>query len=212
MRMPGCYSTQSRSLISFYHDRLKTAWRKANSYRFGVLCCAWTSGIVFILNIIVTAWAVSSSSIKGGLGTLQEGSCKRSSNLGFWIHLIINVLSTALLGASNYSMQFLSSPCRAEIDKAHREGSWLDIGVPSVWNIWKVAGHRKALWWLLAFSTIPLHLLWNSAVFVSLSAYDFDILVVPNSFPHGLEFDHTVYDNVSSRLIISKVYPKPFNY
>lgn len=55
--------------------------------------------------------------MQGGLGNLQ---------------VIITVLGTLQLGASNYSMQCLSSPTRQEIDKAHSQGIWLDIGVPSL--------------------------------------------------------------------------------
>ena len=89
---------------SFYLHHVKAISRKVNGYQFGVLCCAWTSGIVLLLNVLMTIWAGSSFGTTGGIGTLQAGSCTRSSDLGFWIHLVINVLSTTLLGASNYTM------------------------------------------------------------------------------------------------------------
>ena len=201
--LSGWLDALRQLFLSFYRHQLKAIYRRINGYHFGVLCCAWTSGIVLILNVLVTIWAGSSFGIEGGLGTLQDGSCKRSSSLGFWIHLIINILSTALLGASNYTMQCLSSPTRAEIDKAHREGSWLDIGVPSFGNLWKIATHRKALWWSLALSTIPLHLLWNSAVFVSLSSREYNVWVVPFDFPEVYNFDyadHSVNLNDTTQL------------
>ncbi|KAL6712992.1 hypothetical protein ACLMJK_009388 [Lecanora helva] len=159
-----------------------------NGYHFGVLCCAWTSGLVLLLNITATIWAATTWSTEGGIGTLQKGNCKHSSNLGFWIHLMINILSTALLGASNYTMQCLASPTRSEIDKAHQRGSSVDIGLPSVRNFWSIARHRKVLWGLLALTTVPLHLLWNSAVFVSLATRDYSAYVVPNDFPQHYTF------------------------
>ena len=185
---PAWLQVPVRLLISFYQHNLKAILQRLNGYHFGVLCCAWTSGIVLLLNVLVTVSAATKFGTEGGIGTLQHGDCKRSSSLGFWIHLMINVLSTALLGASNYTMQCLGSPTRSEIDSAHMRGSSLDIGLPSIRNFWSIARHRKFLWVLLALSTVPLHLLWNSAVFVSLSTRDYSVWVVPNDFPSSYAF------------------------
>lgn len=75
------------------------------------------------------------------------------------VHVLINVLSTLLLSASNYTMQVLSSPRRSDLDMAHKKGQWLDIGILSVRNIRKVDTKRRVLWFVLAVSSIPLHLL-----------------------------------------------------
>ena len=171
-----------RTLLSFHQNHVEAVLRKINGYHFGVLCCAWTSGAVFLLNLVITGWAIHRSGNFNGLGTLQEGSCKQSSKLGFWIHLLINILSTALLSASNYAMQCLNSPTRAEIDKAHSKGDWLDVGLISIRNLRTATLYRQILWWALAISTIPLHLLWNSAVFVSLSSQNYTAWVVPSDF------------------------------
>ena len=105
------------------------------------------------------------------------------------MHLAINILSTLLLGASNYSMQCLSSPTRSDIDKAHSQGIWLDIGVPSVRNLRRLSTTRIVLWWLLAISSIPLHLLYNSAVFSTLSAQQFNAFLVTTEFLDGAPFN-----------------------
>lgn len=144
--------------------------------------------VVLVINLVLTIWAVSTSGVQDGLGTLQDGSCKRTATLTFWMHLAINVLSTLLLGASNYSMQCLSSPTRSEIDKAHAQGIWLDIGVPSVRNLRRLSTSRVVLWWLLAISSIPLHLLYNSAVFSSLCTRRYNIFVVSSDFFDGASF------------------------
>lgn len=141
--------------------------------------------MALVINLIFTIWAVLTYGVNGGLGILHDGSCKKASTLTFWIHLAINVLSTLLLGASNYSMQCLSSPTRNEIDKAHSKGIWLDIGVPSVRNLLKLSAYRVVLWWLLAISSIPLHLLWNSAVFSSLCSREYSIFVVSKEWMGG---------------------------
>jgi hypothetical protein len=74
------------------------------------------------------------------------------------LHIAINIMGTLLLGASNYTMQCISSPTRGEIDKAHSKGRYLDIGLPSLRNLegWR----KKILFWLLVGSTMPLHFLY----------------------------------------------------
>ena len=170
-------------MILWYH-RL----RRLKGYHFGVLCCAFVAAVVLIINLILTIWAVSSSGVQNGLGTLQDGSCKRTATLTFWIHLAINILSTLLLGASNYSMQCLSSPTRSEIDKAHGKGVWLDIGVPGVRNLRHLSMARVTLWWLLAISSIPLHLLYNSAVFSTSCSNRYNAYLVSDDFLRGAPF------------------------
>ena len=174
-----------QKFVSLYYHRL----RKLEGYHFVVLWCARLAALVLIINLILTIWAVAKSGVQDGLGTLYEGSCKRTASLTFWIHLAINVLSTLLLGASNYSMQCLSSPTRSEVDKAHNQGIWLDIGVPSVRNLRRLSIRRIVLWWLLAISSIPLHLLYNSAVFSTLSSQQFDVFLVTRGFLDGAPFN-----------------------
>ena len=166
---------------SYYHHKLEKPWQFMNGYRFAVLCCAYAAGVVLVINIAFTIWAMKKVGHQTGLGILQKGSCNETKNLTFWLHLAINVLSTTLLGASNYSMQCLSSPTRAEIDKAHSQGIWLDIGVPSIRNLRKIPTNRIILWWMIALSSIPLHLLYNSAVFSTLGTREFNLFVMSST-------------------------------
>ena len=76
-----------------------------------------------------------------------------------WLHLAINVLSTILLSASNYCIQCLSSPTRQEVNKAHANAEWLDIGVPSIRDLRYIGWRRIITWWLLGLNSVPLHLM-----------------------------------------------------
>jgi hypothetical protein len=90
---------------------------------------------------------------------LMEGDCQR---VEFWnngLHVVINILSTILLSGSNYCMQCLSAPTREEVDKAHANKRWLDIGIPSIRNVRHLGKQRIALWVVLALTSLPLHLL-----------------------------------------------------
>lgn len=152
-------------------------------WRMSVFVCAATAGTVLSINSMLTLWASIRYGNSGGLATIQEGSCQNTKILSLWLHLAINVLSTILLSASNYCMQCLSSPTREEVDKAHRKQVWLDIGVPSVRNLYQISGYRIALWCALALSGVPLHLLYNSAVFSSLATTEYTVYAAsPNVF------------------------------
>ena len=143
----------------------------------GATLSAIGAAIILLFNIILTIAASARNPGHGGLANIQEGNCSESDRLDFWLHLLINALSTILLAASNYCMQCLSSPTRQDIDKAHAQHRWLDIGVQSLRNLGSISRHRLCLWWLLALSSIPLHLLYNSAVISTQASQEYDIFV-----------------------------------
>lgn len=140
---------------------------------------------MFLVNLIVTIWASSKFGLKRGIGTIQDGDCHETKNLSLWPHLTINVLGTMLLSASNYCMQCLSAPTREEINKAHARNIWLDIGVPSVRNLWRMTRRKLILWWLLALTSLPLHLMYNSAVFDNLASRQSIYFVVSEGLLSG---------------------------
>ncbi|KAL8708100.1 MAG: hypothetical protein Q9220_006954 [cf. Caloplaca sp. 1 TL-2023] len=88
-------------------------------------------------------------------------------------------------------MQCLSAPTRDEIDRAHQRQRWLDIGVPSIRNLRAMSWYRISLWFLLASSSIPLHLFYNSAVFSTLSAREYSVLAVSPNLANGSYFNET---------------------
>ncbi|KAF4993614.1 hypothetical protein FGRMN_6332 [Fusarium graminum] len=167
---------------------------------------------VFVVNLVVTIWSTFSlQGIQDGTSTsrriIYEGSCSKTRELSVAIHLIINAFGSILLAASNYGMQCLSAPTRADVDKAHARQRWVDIGIPSFRNLRKVSGKRVVLWWLLVFSSLPLHLLFNSVVFSSLTTYDYGVFAVDtklrllkmtterlskSSTSHWRNIDHTI--------------------
>lgn len=117
-----------------------------------------TAALVLVTNIALTAWAHARFGTHNGIGTIYLGSCAKAQRLDIWLHLLINVLSTLLLGASNFCMQLLVAPTRHEVDKAHEKSFWLDIGTPSVRNLRKIARVRVLTWLCLGFSSALLHL------------------------------------------------------
>ena len=130
-----------------------------SGYRSGVIMSASTATVVLLLNIIFCAWAVGQHGLKYYSGTLMKGSCSEMRKKNTAIHILINVLSSILLGGSNYCMQCLTAPTRQDVDNSHAQSRWLDIGVPSLRNL-RVIGWKRVLLWLgIGLSSAPLHLL-----------------------------------------------------
>ncbi|KAH8679223.1 hypothetical protein BGZ61DRAFT_551689 [Ilyonectria robusta] len=140
---------------------------------------------VLILNLSVTLASLNQPKGTGeaanGLRVLYQGSCSKASKVNVVLHLFINIFSSVLLAASNYSMQCLSAPTRADVDRAHAKKKWMDIGIPSVHNLSKIPKTRAMLWFLLLVSSVPLHLLYNSVVFSSLTSVDYNIWSVQDA-------------------------------
>lgn len=133
---------------------------KIKGWRFVVLLCAAGACLVFVINVIAAIVTVAKSGLgNGGRLTLYEGDCGTTGNINAAIHLVINLLSTVLLGSSNYCMQCLSAPTREEVNVAHARKQWLDIGVLSTRNLSGISRRRKCLWWMMGISSLPLHLL-----------------------------------------------------
>jgi hypothetical protein len=137
------------------HASTKT-FRAWFSQRDVVLIAACViAAVVFLINFIGSIVLTE----KYHTGLLYKGDCMKVSNMSARIHILINILSSLLLGASNLGMQLLAAPTREEVDKAHKKSVWLDIGVPSFRNTLHIAWSRRWTWWFLGISSIPLHFL-----------------------------------------------------
>lgn len=131
-----------------------------HGWQFVVRLAAGGAAFVLFVNIATTIYVATRPKLHRGIAVIYSGDCSRNETIGTCIHLLINTASTLLLSGSNYTMQVLSAPTRRETDKAHCTGRWLDIGVQSVRNLRYISYRRMLLWLLLAFSSVPLHLVY----------------------------------------------------
>ncbi|KAF5381868.1 hypothetical protein D9757_008367 [Collybiopsis confluens] len=150
-------------------SRLPTGWR------FGAWLATFGASVVLLVNIFILVWSATES---GGspIGIGFQGNCNTMNRYSVGIHLVINVLSTVLLGASNYVMQTLCAPTRDEVNRAHEKGIWLDIGLQSIRNLKYTSRLNRLLWIALSISSIPLHLAYNSSFSSTLSAEKYYML------------------------------------
>lgn len=142
------------------HSQAKT-WRTWRSQRGVVLWgCFLTTSSVAVINLILAIWTwLHFETTSDGVVELYRGGCTVVKRANFLAHIVINVLGTLLFGASNLTLQILVAPTRSEVDQAHAKGIWLDIGVPSVRNLFGISKFRVILWSFLAITSIPIHFL-----------------------------------------------------
>ncbi|EMD91307.1 hypothetical protein COCC4DRAFT_128640 [Bipolaris maydis ATCC 48331] len=154
-------------------ERKETQKWRQSLYLFILLGLA-----VLCINTAFLVWALRTKGATNGVGILYEATCDYTKKVNIGVHLLINILSTAILGASNYCMQCLSAPTRSEVEDAHRKGNWLDVGIPSMGNIMSSSfgARKKVCWWILGLSSFPLHLCYNSVVFMSTSAQTYGVI------------------------------------
>lgn len=133
----------------------------------GVYFCAKASALLLLLNLILIATAAGLSSkyphaeSPSTSKVIYEGSCIVSNRWNTALHLIVNILSTCILAASNYCMQTLVAPTRDEIDAFHEKRRWLDIGSASIRNLFAIPRDRLGLWVILFLTATPFHLLYE---------------------------------------------------
>lgn len=194
---------------------------KLQGWRFGLGVSAIMTTMVLLLNTIFMIWASLQHGSKNGIGTIHTGNCGVVSAWSTGIHLVINALSSALFGASNYTMQCLMAPTRAECDRAHARGEWLDVGVSSFRNLIRIPWTRQLAWTLLALSSLSVHFLYNSAVFMELDdiqivefvqaeagllrTEDVDFTIFPKQFPGSWNASTWDYDSET----LAEWYNKP---
>jgi len=141
------------------HPRAQTFLRRLTDRSRMLATQQIVASLVLVANTTWVTWALSKFGTSLGIGTMYVGSCVTAKRLNVWLHLLINILSTLLLGASNYCMQLFVGPTRHEVDVAHRKKNWLHIGVSSIKNLRQISAMSVVTWCCFGCSSALLHLL-----------------------------------------------------
>lgn len=128
--------------------------RNLNLMIMSIMTCA-----VFSTNLALTIVGKIQFAPQNGVGLIYQGDCTTVASLDLWLHLLINILSTLMLMASNYCMQLQLAPTRQSVDKAHTNGTWLHIGVGSWRNFRYISRWRQISVTVLLISSVPIHLM-----------------------------------------------------
>jgi hypothetical protein len=179
------------------HGNLKNA-KSTTSAQRKLIAFAVLAILVFVLNAVpVIGFGIGSFGFKdeshqsyGSLsGVIYEGTCTQTKTFDFWIHLLINVLSTALLMGNSKAMQTL------RLLVANGAGESRLSSHPQVHSTSRPRG-ALALWIILGLSSVPIHLLYNSSIYETIGATGFSWAIVGQDFlesgpasigPNGLD-------------------------
>ncbi|SPO04312.1 uncharacterized protein DNG_06995 [Cephalotrichum gorgonifer] len=117
------------------------------------------------------------------------GDCETTRLLDLGIHLALNIVATLTFSSSIFFMQVLNSPTREEVDAAHAKGKSVEIGVPSLSNLLGLSRFKGFTWVVLAVFSLPVHLLFNSAVFqTDFHGKSWNLTVAAEPFVDGAGF------------------------
>ena len=171
---------------------------RTNGWRSGALFSAGLALLVFLINLSVMIWISSNFDYEDGFATIIRNDCPKVVRTNTAIHIVINALSSLLLGGSNYCMQILASPTRTEVNKAHASASWVDIGVQSYRNLYYSKGRKMKMWRLLVLSSVPLHLVFNSVFFETIGSTEYNVIVAHKEFLSGAKYNYTRFGDLES--------------
>lgn len=146
------------ALVSCTKNATKAA-TQCSRWRMSVGICTAISFTIFCFNGILTIWAIRANTLSGSNAILYQGSCNRVVRMASWIQPLFNQLSNLTLGISSYCMQTLTAPSRQEVNRAHKRGHWLDLGMPSYRNLRFISSSKRLNWLLIGISAVPMHLL-----------------------------------------------------
>ncbi|KAI0911442.1 hypothetical protein F4823DRAFT_585781 [Ustulina deusta] len=184
MKAGKALSSEALALLRQLFGR-PTGWKQAAT----VNCI-----LLFAISIVLVGFLIPTAVEARGIGNpvfFYEGPCKENgvSDINFFLHLLINILSTLVLASTNFFMQILNAPTRKEIDVAHLNGTWLEIGVSSARNIFKISKFKTCCWLGFLISSIPIHLLSNSTVFTTeYRESNFNLTIATDEFLNGGSF------------------------
>ncbi|KAK1851082.1 hypothetical protein CCHR01_06310 [Colletotrichum chrysophilum] len=138
--------------------RLPAGWRRLAIVNMVLMSVA----LVIMISISLAAFLVTGDFKQTWI--FHTTKCLDISTPNTLVHLLLNALSTIVLASSNFLMQICNAPSRQEIDKTHAKQDWLDIGIPSWRNAFRISWFKFVAWSILFLTSIPIHMIFNSSV------------------------------------------------
>ncbi|KAH6877091.1 hypothetical protein B0T10DRAFT_552213 [Thelonectria olida] len=169
--------------MGFQLRPFRTSWKRIAF--FNAICI----GVLLIFLSVVLIITYNRTGHLDAAVNLYRGPCSQSKTINLLLHLLLNILGTLILASSNFFMQILNAPTRADLDCAHARSSWVNVGVPSLRNLVHLGPLRFLCWLILACSSVPLHLFFNSLVYeVTETQSKFWLTIATESFLHGADY------------------------
>lgn len=179
-------------------------WPKGSDRGWKKLAVGWRGGVtlnvLLAFTILVAVFvslilAISKASLFAGESVIFSGSCTIALNINQGLHAAVNVFAVVTIAGANYVFQVLSSPTRAEVDAAHKQRKWLDIGIPSVRNFAHISASRTILAIVILFAALATQVIYNAVIFTTQTAPDYPLVFVTQSFLDRAPFSNETANN-----------------
>ncbi|KAI5778272.1 hypothetical protein EDC01DRAFT_674941 [Geopyxis carbonaria] len=162
-------------------------WRAA-LLGFSSLSWGLAAAGVFILGL--TKPAYDEPAHTGPTATVFTVDCASMKNYRIWLHLLLAVLSAALLTAAGYTAHVYTSPTRSEVHAAHKQRRSLEVGALSLRNLFYISWWRRAGALAAIICAIFLPVFYNATFYATFVNVDYNVgLVSENFFNHHATFD-----------------------
>jgi len=139
------------------------SWKKGMYLDFGMTTAIFIAHIIFL--VVVYYYRRQPGAGFWGLYGFEVFSkatdCDQLRHQRTGWSVIANILA-ALVGIfSSATLQALSAPTRNQLDKCHKNGDYMEIGVQSFHNINKpyLGWRKRILWILIMIMALPFHIL-----------------------------------------------------
>ncbi|KAI5462684.1 hypothetical protein BGZ63DRAFT_403884 [Mariannaea sp. PMI_226] len=176
-----------------------TTKRLTSGWRGGVSLNILQAFLLFAVTIVCVGLAGAKGHISGGGSAILEDAQRKLQGANWGIHAIVNIFSIAIIAGTNYVFQVLSSPTRPEVDAAHDNLKWLDIGIPSLRNFGLISPARAGLSGILIGLAFVSQIIYNSLIFTTYSASVVNVALVSTSFVNSSSLSSSLDLNGMSR-------------
>ena len=177
-----------------------------SGWKLGIALSAVALILCLIVELAMLIIALRADAKRTSTGTTQydgvmiEGSCETVRRYTTLLSLPINIIATLLIGISNYAMQILSAPSEREVRTAHAKQRSLQLGTTSPANMRFLDGRKTMMWLMMGLTSIPVHLLANSAFFASLQTNNYGIAVVTSDYKQDSLWSNCALQNSTQAL------------
>ncbi|KAI8220175.1 hypothetical protein K4K54_008803 [Colletotrichum sp. SAR 10_86] len=133
-------------------------------WRINILICAILVWLMTVLLWVLLLTSFSKNHDLSDMPPFYAADCQDTRRVMVVVRLLVGALSTLVIVSSYIFMQLLVSPTREDVDRAHAQRRWMDIGCMSVKNLRFISNGRRVLFVLFGLIWIPFHLLAPASV------------------------------------------------
>ncbi|KAI8302972.1 hypothetical protein K4K59_000289 [Colletotrichum sp. SAR11_240] len=133
-------------------------------WRINTLICAILVWLMTVLLWVLLLTSFSKNHDLSDMPPFYAADCQDTRRVMVVVRLLVGALSTLVIVSSYIFMQLLVCPTREDVDKAHAQRRWMDIGCMSVKNLRFISNGRRVLFVLFGLIWIPFHLLAPASV------------------------------------------------